>query len=185
MSNPSTPITRLQRLVLYGALICLGYTASLFLTYSFTVMPGLAALDDRAFVAAFQGLESRFQGDGSQYGNLPLLIGLPGAVAFAIAAAVQFRDTSHRIWLFAVPLVLGLGIVTTLRFNLPSNLVLFAAGDPNVIDVTAVRRTFDEARWTFWNNIRAATSTLAFGIVAYVLHRTSTASTTKTAGAPA
>jgi len=86
---------RSQTITLFAALFCMGYVASLFLTYSFIVMPGLATLDDTAFVAAFQGLETRFQNaenipgyESFGYGNIPALIAFPGAILFCIIAII-------------------------------------------------------------------------------------------------
>jgi uncharacterized membrane protein len=35
--------------------------------------------------------------------------------------------------------------------------------------VAAVRRRFNEARWTSWNLLRVVTSTVAFGVLAWAL----------------
>lgn len=161
-------MTRYQTFSIFAAVLCMGYVASLFLTYSFIVMPGLAGLDDRSFVAAFQGLETRFQNADNLpgyetfgYGNIPALIAFPGAILFSIVAIVLNRKNSYLKWIIAALLLFIAGMITTLLYNLPSNIELFAAGDPNVINVTQVRQNFNEAAWLNWNHFRALTSTLA------------------------
>jgi len=161
-------MTRYQPISIIAALLCIGYVASLFLTYSFIVMPGLAAIDDRSFVAAFQGLETRFQNaqnipgyESFGYGNIPALIAFPGAILFSILSIFLNWSKSYRAWLVAALVLFIAGMVTTLMYNLPSNLVIFAAGDPNLIDVAQVRKDFNEAAWLKWNHVRVATSCLA------------------------
>jgi hypothetical protein len=44
-----------------------------------------------------------------------------------------------------------------------------AAGDPNTIDVAAVRAAFDESRWRAFNLVRVVLNTAAFGLLAWAL----------------
>jgi len=159
---------RFQNITLIAAILCLGYVASLFLTYGFIVMPGLATLDDRAFVAAFQGLETRFQNaenipgyEPYGYGNIPALIAFPGAILFSIVAVIQNWKKRNLSWIIAALVLFLAGMATTVLYNLPSNVAIFTAGDPNTIDVEQVRQAFNETAWTNWNHFRAFTTTLA------------------------
>jgi uncharacterized membrane protein len=54
----------------------------------------------------------------------------------------------------------------TLRVNVPLNNGIKTAGDPrSMSDPAAVRRRFNERRWTRWNNVRALAATVAFGLL--------------------
>ena len=46
---------------------------------------------------------------------------------------------------------------------------LTAAGDPDGIDVAAVRAAFDEARWVRWNLVRVVTATGSFALLCWAL----------------
>lgn len=159
-----------QRLCIYAALFCMGYVACLFLTYGFVVMPGLATIDDTSFVAAFQGLETRFQSIDNQshlksavsFGNIPALIAFPGAMLFAIMAILFKWKGKCVLWLMVALALFGTGMITTVMYKLPSNEFIFNAGNPNVIDTTKVRAEFNEASWAIWNHFRTATTSLAF-----------------------
>jgi len=161
----------------YLSLFCFGYVASLFLTYSFIVMPGLAGLDDKTFVAAFQGLETRFQNASGipgykpyGYGNIPAMIAFPGAILFSSVAAIISWKTVGFKWIVAALVLFLAGFATTKLYNLPSNLEIFAAGDPNKIDVAKVRENFDEVAWLYLNHFRAMTASLGTFFLAWTLH---------------
>lgn len=155
----------------------MGYVASLFLTYSFIVMPALAGVDDNSFVAAFQGLETRFQ-DASNipgyepfgYGNIPALIAFPGALVLSIVAAIQHRQTIYFKWFVWAIVLFVAGMVTTVLYNLPANYEIFAAGKPNEIDARQVRKSFNESLWLNANHFRALTTTLAAFCISWSLY---------------
>lgn len=161
----------------FAALFCLAYVASLFLTYSFIVMPGLAGLSDTAFVAAFQGLETRFQNatklpgyKAFAYGNIPALIAFPGAILFTSVAAILHWKTTYFKWILAALILFLAGMISTLVSNLPANEFIFTAGDPELIDVEQVRRTFNEKQWLYANHFRSFTSTIASLFVSWTLY---------------
>lgn len=160
-----------------AALFCMGYVASLFLTYSFIVMPGLAGLEDMAFVAAFQGLETRFQDAGALagyespgYGNIPALIAFPGAILFSVIAAFLNWKTIHLKWIISAFILFLMGMAATLMYNLPANLEIFSAGNPSEIDAAQIRENFNERVWLYSNHFRAMTTTLATFCLSWVLY---------------
>jgi len=59
--------------------------------------------------------------------------------------------------------------VITMAVNVPLNDVIKAAGDPSHIDVALVRQEFHESRWAAWNLLRVATTTPAFGFLAWAV----------------
>lgn len=153
-------MTKTQSTIIFFDLVMAGILAGLFLTYSFAVMPGLATVDDRTFVAAFQGLERMF--GGFDYGvNWPIL-GFVGVPLFTLVAIAQNWRRPH-VWLLVAALILSVAtIVISLIFHVPFNNALTAAGDPTVIDVTQVRVDFREHAWRTWNHVRSATTVGAF-----------------------
>ena len=169
--------TRYQKLTILASILCTGYIASLFLTYSFIVMPGLATLDDRAFVAAFQGLETRFQNadnipgyESFAYGNIPALIAFPGAILFGITAIILNWKKNYLKWIIGAVVLFGIGMVSTVFYNLPFNETIFSAGDPNQIDVAQVRKDFNETAWLNWNHFRGLTTLLSMLCFMKALH---------------
>jgi len=162
--------SRYQNILIYAALFCLGYIASLFLTYGFIVMPGLSIIDDRAFVAAFQGLESRFATEPSGYANIPAMIAFPGVFLFGILAFIMKWKKKYSRWIIAALLLFVVGMISTALVNLPSNVAIYTAGDPNLIDVTQVRADFNETAWANWNHFRTVTTILAMVCLMRVLN---------------
>lgn len=150
-----------QSVLIYLELICLAYIAGLFLTYSFIVMPGLSIIDDKSFVAAFQGLESRFAFESSGYANIPAMIAFPGALIFGISAAIANRKTAYVRWLILAFVLFFTGMISTVIINLPANEAIYTAGDPDIIDVAQVRMDFNEVQWLNWNHFRTLTTCLA------------------------
>jgi uncharacterized membrane protein len=53
--------------------------------------------------------------------------------------------------------------------HVPLNDAIKSAGDPSHIDVAGVRQRFRESRWAAWNLARVATTTSAFGLLAWAL----------------
>ncbi len=170
-------LSQYHTIALFAGFCCMGYVASLFLTYSFIVMPGLATIGDSAFVEAFQGLETRFQNAENSapkhslgYGNVPAMIAFPGALLFSLLAIALGWKKSYTRWVLVAIVLFTLGMITTVLYNLPSNVAIFAAGDPNLIDVGQVRQEFNEKAWLFWNNFRATTTTMATFFLAWALY---------------
>jgi uncharacterized membrane protein len=59
--------------------------------------------------------------------------------------------------------------VITVRVNVPLNDAIKAAGDPDEIDVAAVRERFSESTWVRWNVVRTALTTAALGCLSIAL----------------
>jgi len=167
-----------EKYFLFASLFCLGYVTSLFLTYSFIVMPALAGLDDPSFVAAFQGLETRFQNaenlPGYQsfgYGNIPAFIAFPGSIIFTIIVGFLTWKTSDFKWTMIALALFLIGMIATVIYNLPANYKIFAAGDPKLIDATLIRKNFDEKMWLNANHFRSMTSLLATICITRIIYR--------------
>ncbi len=151
--------------------------SGLFLTYGFTVMPGLATVDDYTFVSAFQGLERMF--GTFDYGvNLPVLLGYAvGPFVIVLAIILNFRRPLRR-WLIAALALVIVSVLVSQIFNVPLNNAIVSAGDPGLIDPTQVRLDFDEQTWRFWNMVRSATTLGAFMCSGWALYQSGRQTTT-------
>ncbi|WP_232667964.1 anthrone oxygenase family protein [Pseudonocardia sp. TRM90224] len=155
--------TRAGGVALVGATITTGLSAGAFEVFGHTIMPGLKSTDDRTFVAAFQSIDRaiinpRFLG-GTFF----------GALALTAAAAIANRRERHRAHIAGALVLYLAAVIITMRVNVPLNNAIKTAGDPDRIDLTAVREAFDETRWARWNTVRSAAATSAFGLLAWAL----------------
>ena len=151
--------------VLMGATVTMGLMAGVFWLYSNAIMPGLRAADDRTFVGAFQSVDRAII-------NPVFMAVFAGPLVLAGAASVLSLSSDDRSvlpWTVAAFGLYLLVFVSTVAVNVPLNDALKAAGEPDQIDVTAVRRQFDEGRWVRWNHGRALASTVGFACLAWAL----------------
>ncbi len=157
-----------QVVTLLPATVTMGLMAGFFYAWDVSVMPGLARLDDRTFVGAFQAIDRAMM-------NPLFMLAFMGALAFTgVAAVLYLRDDDHSVlpW---VALAFGLYLATfviTMAIHEPLNYALRAAGDPDrIADLAAVRDAFHETRWVAWNIVRTITTTTAFGCLTWALVR--------------
>lgn len=146
-----------QAAALVAATVSVGLTAGLLFAFACAVMPGLARLDDRAFVAAFQAIDRAII-------NPLFLAVFTGAVVLPAGAVALHLGADQRSvlpWTLAA-LVFSLAtVVITRAVHLPLNARIQAAGEPDrIADPAGVRGRF-ETRWVRWNEIRTVTSTAA------------------------
>ena len=120
--------TTARTVVLFVAVMSSGILAGFFLTYGFTILPGLATTEDQVFVEAFQGLERMF--GTFEFGiNWPVILGyLSGPVVMAVAMALHRKSGPILQWLLAA-FVLTIATIVTQMFNVPLNDAITAAGD--------------------------------------------------------
>jgi uncharacterized membrane protein len=112
-------------------------------------MPGLAKVDDRAFVSSMNHINVAIV-------NPVFMLTFLGAPALA-AAAVATGTPGARGWAIA-GLVLALGtVVVTAAGNVPLNDALAAGGS---------RADFETA-WVRWNVVRTVTSTASLACLAW------------------
>ncbi len=156
-----------QVVVLLPAIVTMGLMAGFFFAWDVSVMPGLARLDDRVFVGAFQAL------DRVMMMNPLFMLVFTGALVFTGMAAVLYRRDHNRAPLPWVALALGLylaTVVVTMVIHEPLNMAIRTAGDPDrIANPAAVRDTFHETRWVAWNIVRTIATTAAFGCLAWAL----------------
>ncbi|CUU54043.1 Uncharacterized membrane protein [Parafrankia irregularis] len=145
-----------------------GLMAGLFWGFDISVMPGLAASDDRTFVTAMQNINTAIENPA--FG----LVFAGALLAPAAAALLQFRLRRRAVvmWTVAALACYCLTLLLTMAVEVPLNEDLAAAGDPGTIrDLAAVRGDF-ESTWVAVNILRTLTCTaaLAFLTRALVLH---------------
>ena len=154
----------LRTVSLMAATVSTGLVAGAFALYAHTIMPGLAKTDDRTFVGAFQSIDRAIINPWFIVG------GFFGALVFTIVAAIANLGEDGLPWIAAAFVLYLVGFIITMAINVPLNDGIKAAGDPDrITDLGAVRRRFNEARWTSWNLVRVVTSTTAFGLLAWAL----------------
>ena len=147
-------------IVLGLATVAVGMMAGVFAIYAIAVMPGLRRVDDRTFVGAFQAVVT------------PVFLGLfLGALVLPVVAAVLLAGDGGAALSWTVTgIVAYLAVIAiTARIHVPRNDALKAAGDPDEIDLPAVRAAFDEQRWASWNIVRASVCTSAFACLVLAL----------------
>jgi uncharacterized membrane protein len=157
-------MTVLRTLSLLAATVSTGLGAGVFLLYAHTVMPGLGVTDDRTFVVAFQSMDRAILNVWFVGGSFL------GALVFGVVASALSMGRPELPWIAAAVVLWGIAVVITFAVNVPLNEALEAAGPPDgITDVAAARAAFDEARWRVWNLVRAALTTVSFGLLAWAL----------------
>ena len=153
-----------------AATVAMGLIAGLYYAWAVSVMPGLAEVDDRAFVGTMQQMD-----DAMVRHPLwsPLFVAsFLGALVLTGAAAHRQRRLGPRRatpWIVAALVLYGLGFLTTMAINVPLNTELADAGDPSrIADPAAVRDAFED-KWVAWHMVRTVLSTAALGCLAYAL----------------
>jgi uncharacterized membrane protein len=159
-----TAVDLLRAGLLMAATLSVGLVAGVFALYAHTIMPGLRKTDDRTFVRAFQSIDRAIINPWFLGG------GFFGALAFTIGALVLHLDRTGLPWIGAALVLYAITVAITLAINVPLNDAIKAAGDlDRPADLAAVRKAFNEPRWTSWNLVRVVTTTAAFGLLAWAL----------------
>lgn len=159
----------MKLLTYLAALTTTGLSAGLFFAWSFSVMPGLAKVNDTAFFAAMQSMNREILNPVFFMIFLGPLLLLPLSTYLAYANA-----GSLRFWLLAAAtLTYFIGVFgITMGANVPMNEALDALDwqSASAQEIAARRNAF-EGRWVFLNNLRTCFSALAlvFGLAAMII----------------
>ncbi|MFI5643060.1 DUF1772 domain-containing protein [Kitasatospora sp. NPDC051705] len=151
--------------VLVGATVAMGLMAGLFFAFDVSVMPGLAAGDDRTYVTAMQHINKSIE--NGMFG----LVFVGAFVATGVAAWLQHKAGRRQaaLWAGAATLLYVVALMVTMGVNIPLNNQLAAAGDPSQIsDFAAVRAKF-EGTWVATNMVRTLLCTAGLGALARAL----------------
>jgi uncharacterized membrane protein len=151
-----------------AATMTTGLMAGVYGLYQHTVMPGLGSTDDRTFVGAFQAIDRAII-------NPWFMASFFGALILTgVAAGLHLGASARRVlpWIVAAFVLYLIVVIITLAVNVPLNDAIKAAGDPDQIDVAAVRRDFTETKWVAWNYVRVVLNTSAFAslLMAVILY---------------
>ncbi|MFF5172619.1 DUF1772 domain-containing protein [Micromonospora sp. NPDC000089] len=147
----------MRTISLAAATIVTGLMAGLFFAYSCSVMPGLAAVDDRTFVGTMQSINRRIL-------NGWFLAAFLGALLLILLAVALHLGVRGPVlaWTVAALALYGATLLITMVWNVPLNDRLEAAGPVDrIADLGAVRSAFETA-WVRWNLARTVTNVAAF-----------------------
>jgi len=163
-------MTLLLVVVMLAAFLC-SLVAGFLFAFAAVVMPGIARLDDRDFIRAFQVIDRVIQN------NQPLFVLVwAGSVLALLAAAVlsvwELRS-ANRLLVIAAALVYFLGAqLPTVRINIPLNNELQRLELSKMNEAAQKRSRADfETRWNQWNIIRTACSCVASILLLVLLLR--------------
>lgn len=147
------------------ATVLVGLMAGLFLAFDVSVMPGLAASDDRTYVTAMRHFNEAIDGNGL-FGTAFVL----ALLAAAVAAAVEYRAGRRgaALWAGAAAVAYLAVLVLTFAVNIPLNNELGALGDAADASAVTVIDKF-KGTWVPVNIVRTVLSTAALAALARAL----------------
>lgn len=137
-------------------LLLTGLMAGFFYAFSVCVMPGLDRIPPSAAIGAMQSINEAVQNP------IFFITFFISPIAAAISALVLWRsgNTGAALWVAGGGLTYLLGaFLLTVQINVPMNNAL-ALADAAASNAETIWREYSE-RWTFWNSVRTAASTLA------------------------
>lgn len=150
-----------QDVVLIASVVATGLVAGLLFGWAVSVMPGLRASDENAYLSTFRAMDSAIVSNAY---FITAFIGAP--LLTLVALLLHIGDGARLVWIVAA-LVLSLGTVAITRVvHLPLNAQVQAGAVDG--DVALVRQRF-ESRWVPWNVVRTVTSTAALACLAIAL----------------
>ena len=153
-----------RTLALLAATLSTGLGTGAYALYAHTIMPGLAATDDRTFIGAFQSLDRAILN--------PWFLGgcFVGPLVFGAAAGLLSLRRPEFGWVAAAVALQVIVMVVTMTVNVPLNDAIKAAGPPDAIEnLAAVRAAFHAGTWQAWNLLRVALSVASFVLLAWAL----------------
>lgn len=139
-----------------AATLTVGLVAGIFFDWAVSIMPSLAQSDDRTYVVLMQKTVTTMN-------NSPLfLFSFMGAFIFTVVAAVFQHRLGARAafrWIIAGLLLYLVAFLITMGVHLPINDTLEKAGDPDTIDLAALRAETESS----WVNAHTARTIAAVG----------------------
>lgn len=151
--------------LLITAAVAAGLQAGTYYAFSAGVMPGLAAGDDRTFVATMQQINVAIINPVF----VATFLGAPVLAGAAVAAYAGHHD--GRPWVITGAALAVATVVVTVAGNVPLNNALDAVGPVDQItDLAAVRADF-ESSWVRWNVLRMLTSTASLACLGWAATR--------------
>lgn len=156
---------RAATLLLGVSTVLIGLMAGLFFAFDVSVMPGLAAGDERTYVTAMQSFNAAIDGNGLFGGVFVLAL-----LTTAAAAFVEYRKGRRGTagWAAAAAVAYLVVLVITFAVNIPLNNELAAVGDAAKLTDFAVVDKF-KGTWVTTNILRTLLCTAALTALARAL----------------
>ncbi|GAA4583034.1 DUF1772 domain-containing protein [Planotetraspora phitsanulokensis] len=152
----------LRGVVLFAATMTTGLMAGLFYAYTVSVMPGLAASDDRTFVVAMRRINIAIQ-------NGLFLLAFGGSALLTLAAVLLHLGEPETPLLVAAFVTYALALVLTFSVNIPLNNALDRVDEAAPAAEHALARERFERRWVRWNVARTLVHLAAFAFMVWAL----------------
>ncbi|WP_234323851.1 DUF1772 domain-containing protein [Streptomyces sp. NRRL F-2580] len=145
-----------------------GLMAGLFFAFDVSVMPGLAAGDDRTYVTAMRAFNAAI--DGNPLFGMAFVLALLVAVGSAVLEFRAGRRTT-TLWVGAAAVAYLVVLVITFAVNIPLNNELASGGDVAQMTDFAIVEKF-KSTWVATNIVRTVlcTASLVALTRALVLH---------------
>jgi uncharacterized membrane protein len=157
-----TTTTTLGAATLMGATLTTAMVAGLLFCFAHSVMPGLGALDDRGYLAAFQRIDAAIP-------NPWMMLTFLGSPVLTVAALLLHLPGRNPAgpWLVVALVLVAATIMITGVVHLPLNAASQEAA-PGFAEAAELRARF-ESRWEPWNVVRTVTSTGSFAALSWAL----------------
>ncbi|MFC9297994.1 anthrone oxygenase family protein [Streptomyces sp. NPDC057011] len=148
---------KVATVLLLVSTVLVGLMAGLFFAFDVSVMPGLAAGDERTYVTAMQNFNSAIDGNGLF--GMAFVLALLASVASAI---VEFRKGRRgvAIWVGAAAIAYFIVLMITFSVNIPLNNELADAGDAAKLTNFDIVEKF-KGTWVSTNIVRTLLCTVA------------------------
>jgi uncharacterized membrane protein len=155
----------IKLIILIGTATAAGLTAGLFFAWSCSVMPGLAQVSDRVFIAAMQSMNRAIQNPlfFSCFFGAALLLPLSTYLFFDVAMVFELLIGATSIYWVGV-----MGITIWGNVPLNNSLDTFQMESASEEEILKSRTDF-ESRWNKLNHIRTVASVATFVLVITVV----------------
>ncbi|MFJ4781642.1 DUF1772 domain-containing protein [Streptomyces sp. NPDC088762] len=161
-AQPGAPAPTAERgkvatALLLVSTVLVGLMAGLFFAFDVSVMPGLAAGDERTYVTAMQNFNSAIDGNGL-FGMAFIL----ALLASAASAIVEFRKGRKvvAVWVGVAAVAYLVVLMITFSVNIPLNNELADAGDAAKLTDFSIVDKF-KGTWVSTNIVRTLLCTVA------------------------
>lgn len=149
----------LSNILLAFAVVATALMAGLFYSYSCSVIPGLAKLNDAGYLSAMQSINRAIQNPAffSAFFGALLLLPLAAWANYGVPVTPRFW------WLVAGTMAYGIGLFgITVLCNVPLNNLLdgFEINSATPQQLAEMRLRFEQP-WNFWNVVRTIAVILA------------------------
>ncbi|RYG50346.1 MAG: DUF1772 domain-containing protein [Chitinophagaceae bacterium] len=153
------------KISLFLALLATGLCAGLFYAYSCSVNPGLAKLDNKAYVTAMQSINVEIQNPAFFASFLGSFLLIP--IATWLSYNGRFNLKCSVLLLASLVYIVG-AFGVTVASNVPLNekLALLDASIASDLEIGTAREAFEKS-WNAWHSVRTWASVVAFALLGW------------------